>query len=60
MILLTTRFPFFGDNNKDKIESFLHKEYNTKYLENFSENTKDLLRKLLEKDQNKELMQNLL
>ena len=48
-LLLTTRFPFFGDNNKDKIDSILYKEYNTKYLEKFSENTKDLLRKLLEK-----------
>ena len=49
-LLLTTRFPFFGDNNKDKIDSILYKEYNTKYLEKFSENTKDLLRKLLEKE----------
>ena len=49
-LLLTTRFPFYGDNNKEKMESILHKEYNTKYLEKFSENTKDLLRKLLEKE----------
>ena len=49
-LLLTTRFPFYGENGQDKIESILHKEYNTKYLEKFSENTKDLLRKILEKD----------
>ena len=49
-LLLTTRYPFFGDNNKEKMESILHKEYNTKYLEKFSQNTKDLLRKLLEKE----------
>jgi calcium-dependent protein kinase len=49
-LLLTTRYPFFGDNNKEKMESILHKKYKTKYLEKFSENTKDLLSKLLEKE----------